>query len=261
VSRWRLRVRVVVAESFSNRARTQSRKRQIGIMHIKQLHRWDVTTQEAIQLQRDLAGQIDVRRPLKQMDLIAGADISYNLQSKLMYATALVYRISDGAVIETQDVVHSLSFPYVPGLLTFREAPALLQAFTKLQTRPDAVMLDGQGLAHPRRLGLASHVGLWLNLPTVGCAKSRYIGKFEEPAEDAGSLSPLMDDDEQIGCVVRTKNRVRPVFVSVGHKIDLASAVRVVLATGRGYRIPEPTRLADIRVDELKRNAACEKRR
>jgi len=221
-------------------------------MHISSLHNWDMTPEEAVQLQRQLAHKIDVRVPLTRMELIAGADISYDLKNNLMYATALVYRISDGMVIETQDAVLPVTFPYVPGLLTFREAPALLAAFAKLKTQPDAVMIDGQGIAHPRRIGLASHVGLWLNLPTIGCAKSRFIGTFKEPRKKIGSLSPLMDREEQVGYVVRTKDRVRPVFVSAGHQIDLASAVRVVLATGAGYRIPEPTRLADIRVDELR---------
>ena len=227
-------------------------------MHFKRLHSWSVTPKEAVQLQRKMANRIDARGPLARMETVAGADIAYDLQTKKMYATVLVFRLADSQVIETQDVVLATKFPYVPGLLTFREAPALLKAFGKLKTTPDVVMIDGQGIAHPRRIGLASHVGLWLDLPTVGCAKSRLIGTFKEPARKAGSLSALMDKDEQIGYVVRTRQRIKPLFISVGHKIDLASAVRVVLACVRRYRIPEPTRLADIRVDALKRKAACE---
>jgi deoxyribonuclease V len=226
-------------------------------MHIKRLHSWNVTPKEAVQLQLRMANRIDARASLTRIELVAGADIAYDLVTKEMYATVLVYRLSDHQVIETQDVILATKFPYVPGLLTFREAPALLKAFAKLKSTPDVVMIDGQGLAHPRRIGLASHIGLWLDMPTVGCAKSRLIGTFKEPRKRAGSLSPLMDDEEQVGYVVRTRHGVNPLFISVGHKIDLASAVRVVLATGRGYRIPEPTRLADIRVDELRRNAAC----
>jgi deoxyribonuclease V len=229
-------------------------------MQITPLHRWDVTPKEAVALQRELAHKIDVSIPLTKRELIAGADISYDLATNLMYATVLVYRMSDQTVIETQDVELPDTFPYVPGLLTFREAPALLAAFAKLKTQPDAVMIDGQGVAHPRRIGLASHVGLWLNLPTIGCAKSRFVGTFREPAAKSGSKTQLMDRGERVGYVVRTRDGVRPVFVSAGHKIDLASSVRVVLATLRGYRIPEPTRLADIRVDELRRNAACANR-
>src|SRR5262249_25848603 len=147
---------------------------------------------------------------------------------------------SDGAIVETQDAVATTAFPYVPGLLTFREAPSYLKAFARLQTVPDVVMFDGQAIAHPRRIGLAAHLGLWLGLPRLGCAKSRLIGTFKEPAEAAGSISPLTDADEQVGYVVRTKRKVKPVFVSPGHRIDHASAVRVVLATGGGYRVPEP---------------------
>jgi deoxyribonuclease V len=142
-------------------------------------------------------------------------------------------------------------------LLSFREAPALLKAFAKLQSQPDVVMIDGHGIAHPRRLGIASHIGLWLQVPCIGCAKSRLTGKYKEPGLKAGSITPLMDRDEQIGSIVRTKTKVKPVFVSPGNLIDMASSVRVVLETTRGYRIPEPTRLAHLRVNELRRQATC----
>ena len=226
-------------------------------MQIKRLHGWNVKPKEAVQIQLKMASRVDARAPLTRIELVAGADIAYDLVTKKMYATVLMYRLADDRVIETQDVILATKFPYVPGLLTFREAPALLKAFAKLKATPDVVMIDGQGLAHPRRIGLASHIGLWLDLPTIGCAKSRLIGTFKEPRKGSGSMSPLMDKDEQVGFVVRTRHGVNPLFISVGHKIDLASAVRVVLAAGRGYRVPEPTRLADIRVDELRRNADC----
>ena len=226
-------------------------------MRITPLHRWDVTPTEAVALQRELADQLDTRTPLNRIKLVAGADISYNKFDPIMYATVVVYRLADGEIVEVQDSVARAMFPYVPGLLTFREAPAYLDAFAKLQTVPDAIMFDGQGYAHPRRFGLASHLGLWLGLPTIGCAKSRLCGQFREPRKTAGSLSPLKDGKAQIGCAVRTKQRCKPIFVSVGNGIDLASAVRAVLAAGRGYRIPEPTRLAHLRVNELRRKAAC----
>src|SRR5205085_11337645 len=127
-------------------------------------------------------------------------------------------------------------FPYIPGLLSFREAPALLDAFAKLGTEPDAVILDGHGVAHPRRIGIAAHIGLWLNRPCIGCAKSLLTGRYRVPAWTARSASRLMDGADVIGRVVRTKNGVKPVFVSIGHRIDLASAVRVALASCRGYR-------------------------
>ncbi len=188
---------------------------------------------------------------------MAAADISYNRFDPTFYATVIVYRASDGTIVEAQDDTDQATFPYVPGLLSFRECPALLKAFAKVQTRPDVVMIDGQGIAHPRRLGIASHIGLWLKVPCIGCAKSRLTGKMKEPGLAAGSIAPLMDKDEQIGSIVRTKTKVNPVFVSPGHLIDLASSVRVVLETTRGYRIPEPTRQAHLRVNELRRQASC----
>ncbi|MFL5339621.1 MAG: deoxyribonuclease V [Gemmataceae bacterium] len=226
-------------------------------MYLNDLHSWNVTPAEAVQLQLKLAQQLELRTPLTRMELVAGADISYNKYDPTMYATVILYRVADGEIVEAQDAVATTTFPYVPGLLTFREAPSYLKAFAKLQTIPDVVMCDGQGIAHPRRMGLAAHLGLWLGVPTFGCAKSRLFGRPRELAPEAGSLAPLMDREEQIGYTVRTKSRCNPVFVSPGHNIDMASAVRVVLGTLRGYRIPEPTRRAHLRVNELRRNATC----
>ncbi len=204
-------------------------------------------------MQRELASQIDVRTPLLRWDLIAGADVSYNRGSNVIYAGVVVIRIADGSIVEKQGAVCETRFPYVPGFLSFREAPALLQALVKLRTEPDAFMFDGQGIAHPRRFGLACHVGLWLDRPSLGCAKSRLYGKHKEPGNAVGSLAPLTVDGEVIGDVVRTRAKVKPVYVSAGNRIDLPSAVRVVLASCRGYRLPEPTRQADLYVNALRR--------
>jgi deoxyribonuclease V len=163
--------------------------------------------------------------------------------------------MDDLSLVERQGVVTSTSFPYVPGLLSFRETPALLEAFAKLQFRPDAVMIDGHGYAHPRRCGFACHIGLWLRTPTLGCAKSRLIGEFKPPGIRPGSVSSLVDRGEVIGQVVRTKKNVKPVFASVGNKIDLPTSVELVLTTCRGYRIPEPTRQAHLYVNEIRREA------
>ncbi|HYV37421.1 MAG TPA: endonuclease V [Gemmataceae bacterium] len=146
-----------------------------------------------------------------------------------------------------------MKFPYVPGLLSFREGPVLLEAFAKLRTTPDAVMIDGQGFAHPRRMGIACHIGLFLDVPTLGCAKSLLVGKYKEPGKKRGSLAPLLDKDDIIGSIVRTRDKVKPVFVSIGHKIDQASAVRLVLQCAQGFRIPEPTRQAHLHVNALRR--------
>jgi deoxyribonuclease V len=221
------------------------------------LHSWDLTPKEAAVLQRRLAAQVDTRTPLTRCERIAGADVSYDRFSNVFYAGVVVLRMDDLTVIEKQAVVHESAFPYIPGLLSFRETPPLLEAFAKVRSEPDAVMIDGHGYSHPRRCGYASHVGLWLGKPCIGCAKSRLVGRYEEPETQAGSVSPLKDGDEIIGQVVRTKTAVRPVFVSVGHKVDLGSAVAIVLATCRGYRIPEPTRQAHLHVNALRSEAAC----
>lgn len=226
-------------------------------MQIHRLHPWDLTPEGAVALQRQLAGQVDTHARLSRFDLVAGADISYNRFSDTLYAGVVVLRADDWSVVEKHGVVAEATFPYRTGLLTFREAPALLEAFAKVQAEPDAVMIDGAGFAHPRRIGSASHVGLCLDRPTIGCAKTRLIGRSDELPREAGSVVPLLDKGEVIGSVVRTKTGVNPVFVSVGHKIDLTGAVRLVLASCKGYRIPEPTRQAHLYVNELRRNAAC----
>jgi deoxyribonuclease V len=226
-------------------------------MKIPILHSWDVAPTQAADLQRRLAAQVDARTPVTRFELVAGADVSYARFSQRIYAAIVVVRIRDGAIVETQGAVHETKFPYIPGFLSFREAPAVLKTFEKLKTVPDVIMLDGQGFAHPRRFGLACHVGLWLPVPCLGCAKSRLIGTHKEPGKKAGSLAVLKDEDEVIGNVVRTRDGVKPLYVSVGHRIDLASAVRIVLASCRGYRLPEPSRQAHLHVNALRRSCAC----
>jgi deoxyribonuclease V len=221
-------------------------------MNITPLHSWDLTPTDAVALQKELATKIDVNRPLASCELIAGADCSYNRFSPKFYAAVVVLRLSDCSIVETQGVVGESPFPYIPGLLSFREAPIVLQVFEKLTNRPDAVMLDGQGTAHPRRLGIACHIGLWLDIPCFGCAKTRLTGKHDEPALEAGSFAPLYDKGEVIGRVVRTKKKTKPVYVSPGHRIDLASAMRLTLESCRGYRIPEPTRQAHLHVNQMR---------
>jgi deoxyribonuclease V len=222
-------------------------------MKITPLHGWDLTPKEAVVLQRELAGRVDRLTHLPASSLVAGADVSYNRFSPICFAAVVVLRTSDWTIVETQTAVRQTTFPYVPGLLTFREAPVLLEAFAKLQCMPDAVIFDGQGIAHPRRLGLTSHVGLWLDLPCAGCAKSLLVGTFKEPARKGGSRTRLLDQGEVVGSVLRTRDNVKPVFVSIGHKIDLQSAVRLVLRACRGYRLPEPTRQAHLVVNAVRR--------
>jgi deoxyribonuclease V len=221
-------------------------------MHVHTLHRWDLSRTEAVALQRELADRVTAGPPLSRWDRVAGADVSYNRFSSTFYAGVVVLDTRDWSVVERQGAVQEVTFPYVPGLLSFREAPVLLAALAKVRSEPDVVVLDGHGLAHPRRLGLAAHVGLWLDRPCLGCAKTRLTGHFTDLGRKAGSTAPLVDKGDVVGKVVRTKNGVQPVFVSVGNRLDLASAVRVVLACCRGYRLPEPTRLAHLYVNSLR---------
>jgi deoxyribonuclease V len=226
-------------------------------MDIHPQHRWDVTPAEALALQRALAAHIVTDTPLRSWELVAGCDVSHDRFSTTLYAGVVVLRADDFSVVERRSAVAQVDFPYRPGLLSFREAPVLLEALAKVEHAPDVVMCDGQGIAHPRRLGLASHVGLFLDRPCVGCAKSKLTGKYDEPGPEPGSRSPLLYRGRVIGSAVRTKARALPVFVSPGYRIDLDSAVRLVLACCRGYRLPEPTRLAHLYVNEVRRGAAA----
>ena len=221
-------------------------------MDIPHLHDWPTTEAEAVELQNVLAGRVDVSRPLDSFDLVAGCDIAYHLTEPVLFAAVAVVRVADGAVVETRTVTRKVNFPYIPGLLSFRELPALLTAFTELRHAPDAVMLDGQGIAHPRRFGLACHLGLWLDRPCLGCAKSWLVGEYDEPGPAAGDASPLTVSGEAVGVVMRSAAGAKPVFVSPGHRIDIASATTVVRATLSGYRHPQPTREAHMAANALR---------
>ena len=211
-------------------------------------------------MQRQLYDQIKLTPLTQQPQTIAGADISFNKFSDVVYAGMVVVRLPGLEVVTASGVVTTTKFPYVPGLLSFRETPPLLEAWQKLEIRPDVMVLDGQGLAHPRRFGIASHVGLLLNLPTLGCAKTILVGKYEALGAEAGSQAPLVHRGEEVGAAVRTKDRVNPVFVSPGDLADTPSAVDLILRCVKGraagkskYRIPEPTRLAHLFVNALRR--------
>ncbi len=217
------------------------------------LHAWNVTPAEAVAVQQQLRGQIRLQPPEKPLETIAGADISFNKFEETVYAGIVVLRLDTLEVVEEVGVVSTATFPYVPGLLSFREIPSLLEAWAKLKTEPDVVMFDGHGTAHPRRIGIASHAGLFLNRPTFGCGKSVLVGKFTEPAPERGAWSPLLDRGETIGAALRTKNQVNLVFVSPGHLLDLETALTLTLQCDGGYRLPEPTRRAHLLVNALRR--------
>ena len=221
-------------------------------MNIKNLHDWNVSSEKAICIQKNLAEKV-LSRPLDRLvKIIAGADIAYI--SNTAYAGVVLLEYPSLETIAEFTLKAEIQFPYIPGLLSFREAPALLQLFQKVSPTPQLVMLDGQGLAHPRKLGLASHLGLFLDCPTIGCAKSRLIGRHSDPTAEKGSSTPLIDNHEQtIGAVVRSKEGCKPIFVSVGHLIDLDNAVRWTLNCVTRYRIPEPTRRAHLLVAKFKK--------
>ncbi|MGP0564680.1 MULTISPECIES: deoxyribonuclease V [unclassified Nitrospina] len=224
-------------------------------MKIHSLHRWDVTPKEAISIQKALARRINTSANLKQRPkLIAGADISLSHSRGPAYAGVVVLDANSLEVVAEYTQKGVIDFPYVPGLLSFREAPLLLKVFEQIDPPPDLIMLDGQGIAHPRGLGLASHLGLFLDCPAVGCAKSRLVGEHREPGTKKGSHTPLKGKNgETLGAVLRTRENCKPIFVSVGHKTDLASALEWVLHVSPRYRIPEPTRLAHNLVNRVRK--------
>jgi deoxyribonuclease V len=213
-------------------------------MEIARLHSWDVSAEEAVAIQRRLRALVVRENGFDpaQVRTIAGIDASYRDKA---YAAIVVLAFPELQVVEQAVAERETPFPYVPGLLSFREAPAVLDAMEKLTARPDLLMFDGQGIAHPRRLGIAAHMGVYLGLPSIGCAKSRLTGNYTEPGPNSGDMSPLMAGREQVGVVLRSKLRTNPLFISIGHLIDLSTATSFVVQTLRGYRLPEPTRQAD----------------
>lgn len=212
------------------------------------LHQWDVTPKEAVQVQHRLRSRVRLADNFSRIRTVAGIDISVGRGSKQGRCAVVVLSLPELEVVERRVIAAAVRFPYVPGLLAWREVPIFLQAYELLDTKPDLLFFDGQGYAHPRRFGLACCGGLVLDKPSIGCAKSRLIGEYDPPPMEAGSTSPLTDQGERIGDVVRTKAGVKPVFVSPGHHISFESAARITLECTRGHRIPEPTRLAHIAV-------------
>ncbi len=213
------------------------------------LHAWDVTPKEAVAIQNRLFYRVMQKNVTEAIRYVAGTDLSISPAGRgsgaVRYCAGIViWDMENNTIVETRTSDGELTFPYIPGLLSFREVPAILEALIKLEHTPDVLMCDGQGFAHPRRFGLACHLGVLLDMPSIGCAKSRLCGAHAAPDEMRGSRVPLTDGDELIGAVVRTRDKVKPVYVSVGHKVDLQAAVETVLGCSVGYRLPEPTRQA-----------------
>jgi deoxyribonuclease V len=211
-----------------------------------------VTPAEARTIQERLRAQVELRDRLPRLRRVAGADVAFDLKRGRAIAGVILYSFPDLCELERAWAMRPLEFPYVPGLLSFREAPALLAAFAKLRHLAQLIFCDAQGYAHPRRFGLACHLGVLLNCAAIGCAKSRLIGEHEEPAAAPGGSAALLDDGEVIGAVLRTRAGVKPVYVSQGHRLSLVRAIELTLAVCDGLRIPKPTREADHFVEELK---------
>ncbi|MEE8564298.1 MAG: deoxyribonuclease V [Atribacterota bacterium] len=216
------------------------------------LHSWEVNPQEAIKIQKDLKSNISLKKSFSKIEKIAGADVSYYQNN--MIAGVIIFEFPNLKIIESQSFISPVNFPYVPGLLTFREGPSLLEAFKKVKNEPDVILFDGQGIAHPRRMGIATHLGLFLDKPTIGCAKSRLSGKYTSVGEKKGDYALLKEGEEILGAVLRTRREVKPIFISPGHKINLPNSIEIVLKCIIKYRLPLPVREAHIFVNQIRNN-------
>lgn len=214
--------------------------------------RWRVTPRQAARLQEKLRARVVEEDQFGEIRFLAGADMAFDPATDMAFAGVIVYRFPELEEVERSMARRQLRFPYVPGLLSFRETPVLMAAFARLRTEPDLVLIDGHGRAHPRRFGIACHFGVIFDRPTIGCAKSLLVGAHREPGRKAGAMSPLLFEGERVGVVLRTRDNVRPIYVTVGHRVSLDSAVNLVRRCLDGYRIPKPTREADHYVRELR---------
>ncbi len=215
-------------------------------MKVEGLHSWQVSVEQALDIQRKLAAQVSRSGGVATPHFVAGLDISAPKTDGTATGAAVMIQYPELRLAEAKTAHGKLDFPYIPGLLSFRESPLTLAACEQLTVTPDLILVDGQGIAHPRRMGLASHLGLFLDTPTIGCAKSLLCGSHQELGAELGSYAEIVDRGETIGAALRTKLGTKPIYVSIGHKIDLETAVYWVLKLCRGYRMPEPTRLAHL---------------
>lgn len=230
-------------------------KKNGGSMKIAICHKWDITLADAQEIQKQLSLKInpDEPAPTENFRNIAAADVSFNRFSNRLFGALVIYDLNSQCVLEKHVGEQIVTFPYVPGYLSFREIPVLLPLFEKLRCEPDVVLCDGQGIAHPRGLGLASHLGLLLDRPSIGCAKSVLVGEYVEPDKEKGSYTPLIYQGRVVGAAVRTRSGVKPVYVSPGHRITLEQAIKCILRLSPRYRIPQPLRIAHQLVNEVRR--------
>jgi len=211
---------------------------------VAEIHPWAVSVQDAFRIQKELTRKLVLEDDSGDPEFVAGVDVAFDRKRDLLYAAVVVLDAETMELVERVSAAQQPVFPYVPGLLTFREGPVVLQAYEQLNHTPDLVMFDGQGIAHPRGLGLAAHIGVLLDKPSIGCAKSRLVGEFKEPKQKRGAMRTLSLHKKKVGVVLRTKDNTKPLFVSPGHRISVETAAQRVLEAAQGYRLPEPTRLA-----------------
>jgi deoxyribonuclease V len=221
-------------------------------LHLRR--RWNLTPRQAMREQERLRERVLLEDQFGPIRFVAGADVAFDPATDLAFAGVIVYKFPELEEVERRMARRKLRFPYVPGLLSFRESPLLLAAFARLRTEPDLILIDGHGRAHPRLFGIACHLGVLLDKPTIGCAKSLLVGEHSEPGAKAGATAPLMFKGERAGVVLRTRDGVKPIYVSSGHRVSLGTAVRLVRQCLDGLRIPKPTREADHYVRELRRS-------
>jgi deoxyribonuclease V len=222
---------------------------------MKTLHSWIVTVEEAIKIQEILKDRVIVRNGFSKLKTIGGGDVAYSQESNRLLGAIVVLSFSKMETLDIATAYGKISFPYIPGFLSFREAPILIKTFQKLKIKPDLMIYDGQGIAHPRRFGLASHLGLWLDLPSIGCAKTPLLDGFNPPPPSTGSFELIQREGEQVGAVLRTKDKTKPLFVSPGHRIDVLTSIQIILTACQGFRIPEPLRRAHQISQEMMRGA------
>lgn len=223
-------------------------------VRIRNIHPWRLSYAGAVNVQERLRSMVELRPlSLRRIRAVAGSDLAIDKRRKRVVAAVVVMSFPGLEVIETRTVASPLDFPYIPGLLSFREIPALIKCLRRVRAGFDVMLCDGQGIAHPRGVGIASHLGILIDTPTVGCAKSRLVGEHDEPGRRKGDYTRLIYEGKQIGSVLRSRDDVKPLFISPGHRVDHPSARRITLACTTRYRLPEPTRRAHIAAGEAKR--------
>ena len=213
-------------------------------MIMKRLHPWKVNVEEAIQIQENLRTRIILEKTFTEVKTIGGGDVAYSKDRNFLFAAIVVLSFPKMETMDFATAHGEIPFPYIPGLLSFREGPILINTFQKLKIKPDVMIYDGQGIGHPRGIGLASHMGLWVDLPSIGCTKTPLLDDFIYPRSSKGSFELIRREGKEVGAVLRTKENVKPLFVSIGHRIDLMTSIQLILETCQGYRTPEPLRRA-----------------